>query len=90
MGSVLLLIKCYLTPCQASDPAHPGGMAAISASEEKVARYISKLDVAVYDGPESYVVSGVMKAIKELVSGQSRWISGYEIGCGSRWVQYCC
>jgi acyl transferase domain-containing protein len=57
-----------------ADPAHPGGMAAVAASEEKVARYISKLDIdsrvaiAVYNGPESHVVSGEMKAIEKLIS----------------------
>jgi hypothetical protein len=28
-----------------ADPAHPGGMVADAASEEKVARYIPKLDI---------------------------------------------
>ena len=57
-----------------ADPAHPGGMAAVAASEEKVARYISKLDIdsrvaiAVYNGPESHVVSGELKAIEKLIS----------------------
>lgn len=57
-----------------ANPAHPGGMAAVAASEEKVARYISKLDIdgrvaiAVYNGPESHVVSGEMKAIEKLIS----------------------
>ncbi|KAF8811343.1 ketoacyl-synt-domain-containing protein [Phlegmacium glaucopus] len=57
-----------------ADPAHPGGMAAVAAPEEKVARYISKLDlegrvaIAVYNGPESHVVSGEMKAIEKLIS----------------------
>lgn len=57
-----------------ADPAHPGGMAAVAASEDKVARYISKLDIdsrvaiAVYNGPESHVVSGEMKAIEKLIS----------------------
>lgn len=57
-----------------ADPAHPGGMAAVAASEEKVARYISKLGIegrvaiAVYNGPESHVVSGEMKAIEKLIS----------------------
>jgi acyl transferase domain-containing protein len=57
-----------------ANPAHPGGMAAVAASEEKVARYISKLDIdgrvaiAVYNGPESHVVSGELKAIEKLIS----------------------
>ena len=57
-----------------ADPAHPGGMAAVAASEEKVARYISKLEIdsrvaiAVYNGPESHVVSGELKAIEKLIS----------------------
>ena len=57
-----------------ADPAHPGGMAAVAASEDKVARYISKLDlngriaIAVYNGPESHVISGEMKAIEKLIS----------------------
>jgi hypothetical protein len=29
-----------------ADPGHPGGMAAVAASEEKVARYISKSTIA--------------------------------------------
>ena len=46
----------------------------VAASEEKVARYISKLDIdgrvaiAVYNGPESHVVSGELKAIEKLIS----------------------
>ena len=40
--------------------------------------FFSKLDVAiaVYNGPESDVVSGEMKAIEKLVSGQSGWKFG--------------
>ena len=57
-----------------ANPAQPGGMAAVAASEEKVARYISKLDIdgrvaiAVYNGPESHVVSGELKAVEKLIS----------------------
>ena len=57
-----------------ANPAQPGGMAAVAASEEKVARYISKLDIdgrvaiAVYNGPESHVASGELKAIEKLIS----------------------
>ena len=57
-----------------ADPAHPRGMAAVAASEEKVAYYISKLGIegrvaiAVYNGPESHIPSGEMKAIKKLIS----------------------
>ena len=57
-----------------ANPAHPGGMAAVAASEEKVAQYISKLNIddcvaiAVYNGPESHVVSGEMKAVEKLIS----------------------
>ena len=56
-----------------ANPAQPGGMAAVAASE-KVARYISKLDIdgrvaiAVYNGPESHVASGELKAIEKLIS----------------------
>ena len=48
-------------------------MAAVAASEEKAARYISKLDIdsraaiAVYNGPESHMVSGEMKAVEKLI-----------------------
>jgi acyl transferase domain-containing protein len=57
-----------------TNPAQPGGMAAIAASEDKVACYISKLDIdscvaiAVYNGSESHVVSGEMKAVEKLIS----------------------
>jgi acyl transferase domain-containing protein len=57
-----------------ADPAHPGGIAVVAASEEKVTRYISKLDIdsrvaiVVNNGPESHVVSGEMKAIEKLIS----------------------
>lgn len=53
--------------------AYPGGMAAVTASEEKAAHYISKLDIdsrvtiAVYNGPESHVVSGEMKSVEKLI-----------------------
>jgi acyl transferase domain-containing protein len=57
-----------------ADPAHPGGMAAIAASEEKIACYISKLDIdsgvaiAIYNGPESHVIFGEIRAIEKLIS----------------------
>ncbi|KAF8797417.1 hypothetical protein BYT27DRAFT_7265734 [Phlegmacium glaucopus] len=44
------------------------------ASEEKVAHYISKLDIdshvaiSVYKGPESHIVSGEMKVIEKMIS----------------------
>ncbi|KAF8151526.1 hypothetical protein B0H34DRAFT_132545 [Crassisporium funariophilum] len=57
-----------------ADPKRPGGMAAVAASEEKVAHYISKLGIndrvaiAVYNGPEAHVVSGELKAVERLIS----------------------
>jgi acyl transferase domain-containing protein len=57
-----------------ANPAHPGGMAAIAALEKKIAYYISKLDIgggvaiAVYNGPESHVVFGEIRAIEKLIS----------------------
>ena len=49
-------------------------MAAVAASEEKVARYISKSDIdgrvaiAVFNGPESHIVFGELKAVEKLIS----------------------
>jgi len=54
-----------------SDPAKPGGMAIIASSEVSILRLIDQLGldgqlelvIAVYNGPESHVVSGELSAI---------------------------
>ena len=56
-----------------SDPNHPGGMAVVGASQERVVHIIHELGlddrlvIAVYNGPESHVISGEMKAIDEFL-----------------------
>ena len=57
-----------------SDPTHPGGMAIVGASQERVLHIIHELGlydrlvIAVYNGPESYVISGEIKAIDAFLS----------------------
>ncbi|KAF8953963.1 acyl transferase domain-containing protein [Flammula alnicola] len=61
-----------------ADPAHPAGMVAIQASEERISRYIQNLGladrfaIAVYNGPEAHVVSGEMKAVESLMTAAKR------------------
>ncbi|KAF4622433.1 hypothetical protein D9613_009459 [Agrocybe pediades] len=61
-----------------ADPANPGGMLAVVASEERVSRYIETLDlgglvaIAVYNGMDSLVVSGQRKAIEKLLVSVKR------------------
>ena len=56
------------------DPNHPGGMAIVGASQERVLRIIhelgldNRLVIAVYNGPESHVISGELKAIDAFFS----------------------
>ena len=47
------------------DPAHPGGMAAVAASEKKVACYISKLDT---DSRVAIAVSSLLPSRNRLNS----------------------
>lgn len=57
-----------------SDPTHPGGMAIVGASQERVLHVIHELGledrlvIAVYNGPESHVISGEIKAIDAFLS----------------------
>ena len=57
-----------------SDPAHPGGMAIVGASQDRVLDIIRELGlddrlvIAVYNGPESHVISGEIKAIDAFLS----------------------
>lgn len=57
-----------------SDPTHPGGMAIVGASQERVLHIIHELGlddrlvIAVYNGPESHVISGEIKAIDTFLS----------------------
>jgi acyl transferase domain-containing protein len=57
-----------------SDPTHPGGMAIVGASRERVLDIIRELGlddrlvIAVYNGPESHVISGEIKAIDAFLS----------------------
>lgn len=57
-----------------SDPTNPGGMAIVGASQEKVLFIIHELGlddqlvIAVYNGPESHVISGEIKAIDTFLS----------------------
>jgi len=52
-----------------SDPTRPGGMAIVEASQERILRVIhelgldSRLIIAVYNSPESHVISGEIRAI---------------------------
>ncbi|KDR66936.1 hypothetical protein GALMADRAFT_232327 [Galerina marginata CBS 339.88] len=61
-----------------ADPANPGGMVAVAASEERVARYIESLGlkdrvaIAVYNGPDAHVVSGELKAVEKLMATVKR------------------
>lgn len=61
-----------------SDPAHPGGMAAIAATEAVVTRYISEMglqdqvSIAVYNATDNNVISGDMKAIEKLMAAVKR------------------
>ncbi|KAF8952141.1 acyl transferase domain-containing protein [Flammula alnicola] len=61
-----------------ADPAHPAGMVAIQASEERISRYIQNLGladrlvIAAYNGPEAHVVSGEMKAVESLMTAAKR------------------
>lgn len=56
------------------NPKHPGGMVAVASSETVVQRYIDDLGInelvviAVYNGPESLVVSGDIEALGIFVS----------------------
>jgi len=62
----------------AADPANPGGMVAIAAPEERVSRYIETLGleelvaIAVYNGSDSLVVSGQLKAVDKLLVAVKR------------------
>ena len=57
-----------------SDPTHPGGMAIVGASQERILDIIremgldDRLVIAVYNGPESHVISGEIKAIDAFLS----------------------
>lgn len=57
-----------------SDPTYPGGMAIVMASEEKILHVIHELGledrlvVAVYNDPETHVISGEMKSIETFLS----------------------
>ena len=57
-----------------SDPAQPGGMAIVGASQERVLQVIHELGlddrlvIAVYNGPESHVISGEIKVIDKFLS----------------------
>ena len=57
-----------------SDPSHPGGMAIVGASQERVLHIIHELGlddrlvIAVYNGPESHVISGEIKDIDTFLS----------------------
>lgn len=61
-----------------SDPAFPGGMAAIAATEDVVARYITEtrlqhqISIAVYNASDNNVVSGDMRAIEKLMAAVKR------------------
>ena len=61
-----------------SDPIHPGGMAAIAASEAVVNRYISEMglqnrvSIAVYNATDNNVISGDMKAIENMMAAVKR------------------
>ncbi|CAA7264464.1 unnamed protein product [Cyclocybe aegerita] len=61
-----------------ADPAHPGGMAAVAAPEERVNHYISSLGlrgrvaIAVHNGPDSIVVSGELKGVEKLMAAAKR------------------
>jgi acyl transferase domain-containing protein len=57
-----------------SDPTNPGGMAVVGASQERVLLIIHELGlddqlvIAAYNGPESHVISGEIKAIDTFLS----------------------
>lgn len=57
-----------------SDPSRPSGMAIVAASRETIRQIISqlgfanKLVIAVYNGPESHVVSGEMVALESFIA----------------------
>ena len=57
-----------------SDPTHPGAMAIVRASQQRVLHIIhelgldDRLAIAVYNGPESHVISGEIKAIDTFLS----------------------
>ena len=57
-----------------SDPTHPGGMVIVGASQERILHIIHELGfdnqlvIAVYNGPESHVISGEIKAINTFLS----------------------
>ncbi|KAJ3515067.1 hypothetical protein NLJ89_g1986 [Agrocybe chaxingu] len=61
-----------------ADPAHPGGMVAVAAPEERVNHYISSLGlqgrvaIAVYNGSDSIVVSGELKGVEKLMAAVKR------------------
>jgi acyl transferase domain-containing protein len=60
-----------------SDPTHLGGMAIVGTSQERVLHIIhelgldNRLVIAVYNGPESHVISGEIKAIDTFLSTAS-------------------
>ena len=61
-----------------ADPAHPAGMAAIAAPEDRINGYIRSLGlqgrvaIAVYNGPDAHVVSGELKAVETLMATAKR------------------
>lgn len=75
LGLQFVVIRAQLLR---ADPARPGGMIAIAAPEDRITRYISDMSiqdrvaVAVYNGTESHVVSGGLKAVESLMAAVKR------------------
>ncbi|PPQ99823.1 hypothetical protein CVT24_009617 [Panaeolus cyanescens] len=71
LGLQFVVIRAQLLR---ADPTRPGGMIAIAAPEDRIARYISdmklqdRVAIAVYNGTESHVVSGELKAVESLMA----------------------
>lgn len=57
-----------------SDPTQPGGMAIIAATKEIISQQMhqlglgNRLVIAVFNGPESHVVSGEVPAVESLLA----------------------